>query len=87
MGLLGLFLLIASLPVILVFVFLELNAEKQSGSEQATNDGRRKLAKILGWGFVSILVALLISSFLEEEGYAHVRGIIKIIEAFLHLLS
>jgi hypothetical protein len=45
MGLLGFFLLIASLPIILAFVFLELNTGKQSGSGQKTNDGQRKLAK------------------------------------------
>lgn len=80
-------LLIAALPIILIFVFLELNAEKQTEGGVRTNDGQRKLAKMLGWGLFAILVALLIRSILDNDGHPHIREFFKIVGAVLRLLT
>lgn len=82
-------LFIAALPIILVFVFLELNAEKQAETEGGPkiNDGQRKLAKFIGWGLFTILVLFLIIGAFNAEEHHNFRGLVKIIiGAVLHFL-
>ena len=78
--------LIAALPIILVFVFLELNAAKQAPEGQKINDGQRKIARGLGWAILVVLVALLISSIFTNNGHPHIREIAKFIGLAIHFI-
>lgn len=49
--------LIAASPVVLPFIFLEMMDKKQ----HPINDKRRKLARIIGWSLVVLLLFIIIT--------------------------
>lgn len=81
-------LFVAALPIILVFVFLELNAEKQAKTEGKTlvNDGQRKLAKGLAWGLFAVLAFFVIGDVFDHEGNSNIPRLLKVIGSILHFL-
>lgn len=63
-------LFVAALPMIAVFVFLEVQAAKQPGGS-SINDRYRKLAKIMGWillvGIVLLFIYIAYQSWQEGD--------------------
>ena len=74
----------AALPVVLAFIFLELNAEKQG---QHANDWPRKLAKLAGWGIFALVVVTFVVMMPNSEEPYRLDGFFKVIFKFLNFLK
>ena len=53
---------------------------------QNMSNAQRKLAKIIIWGLVVILVVLFINSLFSNDGHINAKGLFKIVMALLQAL-
>jgi VanZ family protein len=70
---------LAALPMIAVFVFLEVNAAKQETGSQI-KDKYRKLAHVLGYILVTLIMAFLIYLACTENPHYGSRSFIGLID-------
>lgn len=84
------FLLLAAVPVILVFLILELNSGKQTDGGVVVGRDLRRVARMAGFAVALCLILFLIWSLMDDEGHPYIGGalklIFKLIVLFVHAL-
>ena len=58
----------------------------KSQDSQKMSNAHRKLAKIVIWGLVAILVLLFVNSLFSSDGHINAKGLFKIVMALLQAL-